>query len=249
MDRQFSYRALSRGWTRPFVFISLIAVALSACAYKPVHETPLAEFINRSDRLDANGYNIQIGDVLTVKFYFNPELDFDVQVRADGKASLSLIGDVVAADNTTQALSATVTAAYRTYLNQPTATVVVKAQAGRRVFVTGEVLLPGVFSLQGNETALSAVSLAGGLTDRATFRQIVVVRRLPDGSQPMVAVLDLKKALDGSDPRQDVRICLNDIVYVPRTGSAQSNVVLKNLIWGKAPFVGSANATWNGVIK
>jgi polysaccharide export outer membrane protein len=249
MNRQFSFQAAYWARPRPFVVIALLAMALGACGYRPVHETPIGEFVQRSNQQDATGYGVQIGDILTVKFYFNPELDFDVQVRADGKISLSLIGDVVAAGNTTQALSASITTAYRTYLNQPNATVILRSPSGHRVFVTGEVLFPGIFTLQGNETALSAVSLAGGLTDRATLHKIVVVRRLPDGSVPMVAVLDLKKALNGSDPRQDVRICMNDVVYVPRTGSAESNVILKNIIWNKAPFNGTANANWNGAIK
>jgi protein involved in polysaccharide export with SLBB domain len=249
MHRQFSSQAANRVRPRPFVVIALLAMALGACAYRPVHETPIDEFVNRSNQLDAAGYSVQIGDVLTVKFYFNPELDFDVPVRADGKISLSLIGDVAAAGNTTQALSATITTAYRSHLNQPNATVILKSPSGHRVFVTGEVNLPGIFTLQGSETALSAVSLAGGLTDRASLHQVVLVRRLPDGSMPMVVVLDLKKALNGSDPRQDVRICLNDVLYVPRTGSAEANVVLKNIIWNKAPFYGTANASWNGTIK
>jgi protein involved in polysaccharide export with SLBB domain len=231
------------------IAIAMFSMALGACAYHPVHQTPLDEFVKRSQQVDAGGYNLQIGDVVTVKFYFNPELDFDVQVRPDGNISLSLIGDVAAAGTNTQTLSGTITTAYRTYLKQPNATVILKSASSHRVFVTGEVYMPGTFNLLGSETALSAVSLAGGLTDRASLKQVVLVRRLPDGSEPMVTVLDLKKALDGSDPRQDVKIAMNDVVYIPRTGSAESNVVLRNIIWGKAPFVGSANATWNGVIK
>src|SRR5271170_4526190 len=154
MQRKFSLQAANRVHYRPFVFIALLAAALSACSYTPVHQTPIGEIVNRGSRLDANGYSVQVGDVLTVKFYFNPELDFDVPVRADGKISLSLIGDVVAAGNTTQALSATITTAYRAYLNQPNATVIVKSPTGHRVFVTGEVLFPGFFTLQGTETAL-----------------------------------------------------------------------------------------------
>jgi hypothetical protein len=76
-----------------------------------------------------------------------------------------------------------------------------------------------------------------------------VVRRLPDGSAPMVAMLDLRKALNGSDPRQDVKLLMNDVVFVPRTGAAEADVRLKNIIWNKAPFLGTANATWNGTLK
>ena len=231
--------------------IALCGLALCGCAQqvRVVRSTPLSDFVQRSSQLDASGYTAQVGDVLTVKFYFNPELDYDVPVRPDGKISLSLIGDVAAAGNTLQSLSATITTAYRAHLNQPNATVILRSPAGHRVFVTGEVFLPGAFTLQGTETALSAISLAGGLNDRATFHKIVVVRRLPDGSPPMVAMLDLRKALDGSDPRQDIKLYMNDIVFVPRTGSAETDVRLKNIIWGKAPFLGTANATWNGTIK
>jgi protein involved in polysaccharide export with SLBB domain len=249
MHRQPQLHAVNRTRMLPLALVALVASMLCACGYRPVHETPIDELVTRSAHLDADGYTIQIGDVLTVRFYFNPELDYDVPVRSDGAISMSLIGDVAAAGYTTQALSATVTKAYRTYLNQPNATVILKSPAGHRVFVTGEVLYPGVFTLQGNETALSAVSLAGGLTDRASLKQVVLIRRLPGFAEPMVSVLNLQHAVSGSDPGQDVKLYLNDVVYVPRTGSAQTNVVLKNLIWGKAPFIGSANATWNGTIK
>lgn len=249
MGRRFSSTASLTLGVR-LVAIATLCTLVSACGtYHAVRATPVAQLVQRTNQLDAGGYTIQVGDVLTVKCYYNPELDFDVAVRADGKISLALIGDIQAAGTTAPALATAVTAAYRTYLNRPSASVVVKAQAGHRVFVTGEVFLPGAFTLQGTETALSALSLAGGINDRATFRKIVLVRRLPDGSPPMVAVLDLRKALDGSDPSQDVRLAMNDIIYVPRTGSAQSDVVLRNLIWGKAPFSGSASAIWNGTIK
>jgi protein involved in polysaccharide export with SLBB domain len=250
MYRESAHQARWRLRAAPLITIALAALALGGCGgYRPVRETPLGEFVQRSSQMDAGGYTAQIGDVLTVKFYFNPELDYDTPVRPDGKISLSLIGDVPAAGNTLQALSATITAAYKAHLNQPSATVILKSPSGHRVFVTGEVYLPGAYTLQGTETALSAISLAGGLNDRATFHKIVVVRRLPDGSAPMVAVLDLRKALDGSDPKQDVKLCMNDVVFIPRTGSAETDVRLKNLIWGKAPFLGTVNATWNGTIK
>jgi protein involved in polysaccharide export with SLBB domain len=249
MDRQQQSHFANGLGARPFALLAVLVALLSACAYRPVHETPINELVDRSAHIDADGYTVQVGDVLTIRFYFNPELDYDVPVRADGAISMSLIGDVAAAGYTTPALSATITKSYRAYLNQPNATVIVKTPAGHRVFVTGEVLTPGVFTLQGNETALSAVSLAGGLTDRATFKQVVLVRRLPGSSEPMVTVLNLQKALNGSDLRQDVKLYMNDVLWVPRTGAAQSNVELRNLIWGKAPFSGSATATWNGVIK
>jgi polysaccharide export outer membrane protein len=227
----------------------LCALSAGCASYRPVVETPVDDLIRASAALEAGSYLIDVGDALTVKFYYHPELDFDVPVRSDGRISLSLIGELPATGRTTGQLSSDISAAYRSHLNQPDATVIMKSASGHRVFVTGEVNAPGAFVLQGNETALSVLSLAGGLSDRATYKKVVLIRRLPRSSMPMVTVLDLRKALNGSDTRQDVRIIANDIVYVPRTGSAQANVELKNLIWGKAPVYGTVGAGWTGVIK
>ena len=51
-----------------------------------------------------------------------------------------------------------------------------------RVFVYGEVRMPGAYSLPQNTTVLQALSLAGGVTDRAAMSRIRVVRTV-DGAQ------------------------------------------------------------------
>lgn len=243
----------TRASSRPSLAVCLMVPAMAligGCAsFSAIKETPVDDLIRESNAQQAAGYLANVGDVLTVRFYYDPELDYDAVVRPDGSISLSLIGDVKAQGKTLTQLSAQITEAYRAFLKQPDATVVMRNPAGHRVFVTGEVLAPGVFTLQGTETALSALSLAGGLSDRATYKQVVLIRHLQ--GREMVSILNLKHALDGSDERQDVRIMANDIVYVPRTGSAQTDVVLKNLIWNKAPFSMAASATgnWNGTIK
>jgi polysaccharide biosynthesis/export protein len=228
--------------------LALMVLGIGGCGFHPVRTTPVGDLVARSRGVDPSGFTAQIGDVLTVRFYFDPELDFDALVRPDGAVSLSLVGDIPAAGHTFQDLSTTITDAYRKYLNQPNATVILRTPAGHRVYVTGEVNFPGVFTMQGNETALSVVSAAGGLTDRGSLKKVILVRRLP-GQPVMVTALNLRNALDGKDPLQDVKIYLNDVVYVPRTGAAETNVVLKNLIWGKGPVGITAGAIWNGTIR
>ncbi len=48
-------------------------------------------------------------------------------------------------------------------------------------YVLGEVTTPGRFTLAGHETVLDAIIAAGGLTDRSSFREIVLVRPKGDG--------------------------------------------------------------------
>src|SRR5579872_171548 len=114
MGRRFSPTASLTLGVR-LVAIATLCMLVSACGtYHAVRATPLAQLVQRTNQLDAGGYTIQVGDVLTVKCYYNPELDFDVAVRADGKISLALIGDIPAAGTTAPALATAVTAAYRT---------------------------------------------------------------------------------------------------------------------------------------
>lgn len=54
-----------------------------------------------------------------------------------------------------------------------------------RVFVYGSVRMPGAYTLPQNTTVLQALSLAGGLTDRASLSRIKVVRMV-NGTQQAI---------------------------------------------------------------
>ena len=69
-------------------------------------------------------------------------------------------------------------------------------------YVFGEVTTPGRFPLSGNECVLDALLLAGGLTDRSSWQNIVLVRPTGDG------------------PGQVLRVNYGDIV---RTGAGATN--------------------------
>ena len=60
-------------------------------------------------------------------------------------------------------------------------------------FVLGEVKRPGAFSLEKDTSALEAITLAGGFTERASPSTASVLRRRPDGSQET-------KRIDLADP-------------------------------------------------
>ena len=61
-------------------------------------------------------YSIQPGDQLDIKFFYNPELNETVFVRPDGKISLQLIDEVLAAGLTASQLDVVVTEQYAKYL-------------------------------------------------------------------------------------------------------------------------------------
>jgi protein involved in polysaccharide export with SLBB domain len=194
--------------------------------------TPLRQFLALSRAATPPIYRLVPGDQVTARFYFNPQLDEDLQVRPDGNISLSLIGEMRAAGRTAGELSAEITKAYAQYFVKPTAVVIVRQFTGYRVFTAGELRAPGQFSLvTGARTVLESLAASGGVTDNGTLTHVILIRRLATQQQAMVAELDLADALSGSDPGQDVPLMPNDFVYVPRSGAADLNLAMQQYLF------------------
>jgi protein involved in polysaccharide export with SLBB domain len=220
---------------RQFLLLAVALTVFSGCTALSVgvsSPTPISRFIQVSQAYRTQSYRLRPGDQLTMRAYYNPQLDEDVQVRPDGNISLSLLGDIPAAGKTAPELSAEITKGYAQYFVKPTAVVIVRQFTSYRVFTAGELRNPGQFSLlSGASTVLEAISASGGVTELGTLTSIILVRHLPGQAQPMVAELDISEALSGDDPRQDVTLMPNDFVYVPRSGMADFNEALQQYIW------------------
>jgi polysaccharide export outer membrane protein len=82
---------------------------------------------------------------------------------------------------------------------------------GNVFFVAGEVRKPGVYQLDASTTAFGAISLAGGLTERAAPGQGKLIRRLPSGEEQTTLV-----DLSGGDPRaRELALRDGDTLLIP----------------------------------
>lgn len=127
-------------------------------------------------------YKLGTGDKLRVEVYKEPQLSQSLQIRPDGKITLPLLGDVVAAGVTPKELTTTLTERFREFLNTPVVTVIVAEAVPPVVYVLGEVNNPGAQELAGPTTVLQALSLAGGFKDFANQKNIRILRNRPDGT-------------------------------------------------------------------
>jgi protein involved in polysaccharide export with SLBB domain len=159
-------------------------------------------------------YPIQIGDVLTVRSYYNPNLDQEVLVRPDGRISLLLIGDVEVAGMTPSELNKLVSDSYRKLSSSTDAVVSVKESSGLSVYLMGEVKNPAMHRLQGSLTLMQAVAESGGFLPTANRSEIVVLRRQANGRSVGYKV-DGERIL--SQEAADPYLVRADIVYVPKS--------------------------------
>lgn len=179
-------------------------------------------------------YVIQVGDVLAIKFYRNPELNEEVTVRPDGKISLQLMDDVPAAGLSPAALGEDLARRYEPELREAHINVIVKTFAGHRVFVGGEVVRQGTQELGSGLTMYRAIQQAGGFLKSANRKQVVLIRRGPGGKE-IAHTIDLRSVETGEELAADVVLQAQDIVFVPRSRIANVNLFVEQYVRNNLP--------------
>lgn len=191
--------------------------------------------LTQSYNYAAKEYRLQPGDTLDIKLFYNPELNETLTVRPDGRITLQLVNDVVAAGRTPAELTAVLTKAYSNELANPKVAVIVRTSTADKVFVDGEVNRAGMVTLTGPTTVLQSISQAGGMKDSAKSDQVLVLRR-GDDSKVTVLQLNLESAIAGTDVAQDIVLRPNDIVYVPKSAIANVNTWIDQYIRKNVPL-------------
>jgi len=217
-----------------FIIISVMII-LTSCAPAVKNLTPLDQAGTQNLLYPGQEYRIQAGDQLDIKFYYNPELNELVTVRPDGRISLQLVHEIMAAGLTPAELTGVLKEKYAVEVKQPEITVIVRLFGGQQIYVGGEVNKPGAFNLIGSMTVLQSISLAEGLKDTARTKEMVIVRRGVD-NKPLIMTINLKKVIDGTDMSQDIILKPFDIVFVPKSSVAEVNVWIDQYIRKNLPI-------------
>lgn len=161
----------------------------------------------------ASDYVIGPTDVLSIVVWGERDLSSEVAVRPDGKISLPLVNDVVAAGLTPDQLRGRLTDAIKRYVESPVVTVVVRQVNNNRAFITGQVAHPGPYVLSGPTTVLQLIAMAGGFTDFAD-RKHVLITRFENGVQRAFA-FNYDDVIKRRDMSQNVLLRAGDTVVVP----------------------------------
>jgi len=155
-------------------------------------------------------YVIGASDSIQVTVFGDPATSATLPVRPDGKITLPLVGDIVAAGFTPMQLAANITESLKKFRVDPTVNVTVLAVNSKRIFLIDEVNRPGPMDITPGMTILQALS--GGLTPYAKRNKIYILRGDP-GKQQKIP-FDYNKALKKGD-MQGVVLLPGDTIVVP----------------------------------
>lgn len=184
---------------------------------QPVPSAPSAGQVAAPAPVQAQGvdstYVVGPDDVLSILYWRDKESSADVIVRPDGKITLPLLNDIVAAGLTPDQLRATIQKAAEQYYQDPNVSVVVKQVNSRRVYVTGSVNKPGPYLLTSRTTVLQMLAQAGGLGDFAKRDKIAVLRT--ENGQTQRYPFNYKQVIEGKNLDQNIELRPGDTIIVP----------------------------------
>ena len=91
-------------------------------------------------------------------------------------------------------------------------TVVVRQINSRRVFITGQIAKPGPYALTPGLTVMQLIALAGGLTEFADSKNIIIMRT--ENGKPLAYRFNYKEVLDSKKLQQNIELKPGDTVVV-----------------------------------
>ncbi len=221
------------------VVLLCMVLCCVACVSAPVGQPVASQHMVRSVQ---ERYLIQPGDILDLKFFYNPELNETVMVRPDGRISVQLAPEVMAAGVSPEDLRKTLMERYGKEVNRPDVAVILRSFSMQRVYVDGEVTRPGMLPLTGPVTVHQAVAAAGGFLTTAKRTDVVIIRQI-DG-KPVPLKVNMEDVLSNQDPAKDVLLAPFDIVYVPRSSVAEVNKAIDLYIRRNLPIGFGAGIGW-----
>ena len=186
---------------------------------------------NQQNNFDKEYYLIGPGDLIELTLYDAPEFSGEYKVLNDGFVQLPIIGLQFFKNLTLEQAKNLIQQKYAEQLLRPELNLEVKVPRPIRVSMIGEIEKPGIYSLtinnssklggaseiknDGLPTIIDAIQKAGGITQQANLKKLILIRRLPgeNGAYKKTQINLLDIVLKG-DQNQNLFLFDGDIIKI-----------------------------------
>ncbi|MFU8830611.1 MAG: XrtA/PEP-CTERM system exopolysaccharide export protein [Wenzhouxiangella sp.] len=196
-------------------FTLAVMFALGGCASQPARDSVPPAVTD----MPAADYLIGVDDLIQVSVWNHPDLDVTVPVRADGRITIPLVGDVQAGGRRPEDVAADAAHALAEFIHEPQVTVIVAELRSHeylsRVRVTGAVRTPVSLPYRQGMTVLDAILAAGGPNEFASSNRSSLHRHRDNGAITTYD-LPLKSMLEKGDLRANHLLAPGDVIVVPQ---------------------------------
>jgi len=179
---------------------------------------------NVESRLDSvkSKYKLGVGDTFEsfVTQPYEPSVCGTMAVPPDG--NMVCMGPVVHIAGLTsaeaeEAIAKAMKPMSPEYFRDIRASIVVVGFKSQKYTVTGEVNSAGEYPFDGDTSIVQAIARAKGVTSRAAWDHIRIVRATPTG--PQTIEVNLADIVKGGQRDKNVPLCANDVIQVPAAGT------------------------------
>jgi protein involved in polysaccharide export with SLBB domain len=173
----------------------------------PRESSPPGDIATSSD------YVLGPGDNLILHLWGRSENEYNLTVDREGKVFIPKVGEIVAWGMTVDAFKNLAERKLGAMYTDFQLTVSLGKIRSIRIYLTGEVNLPGAYTVSSLTSLFNALYLAGGPTPNGSMRDIRLMR-----SGKAVAQVDLYRFLLEGDNTSDLKLETGDAVFVPICG-------------------------------
>lgn len=156
-----------------------------------------------------SSYVLDVGDVLKIQLTGQKNYIDNLIINGDGSVNVPDIGRVIVAGLTLSSASDTIT----TKITEAFISTEVYITLGRirdvNILVTGNANKPGIYTLSGNSNILHALTVAGGISDQGSMREINLIR-----DNKVIESLDMYDLLIDGRYNIKKRLRSGDVVFV-----------------------------------
>ena len=169
-------------------------------------------------------YRLAKYDIITIMALGHTEDigENEITIGADGMAALPYVGNIKLAGLTLDEARRVIYTKLSQYYKLPELSVSIKSYGARKVYVMGNVQLPGIKEMNvDNMNTYAAISSAGGVDNRGRSKHIQLIRQIDGVLYYRESNIDafVKK----HDLSQNIQLEDGDIVYVPDSGKVIFN--------------------------
>jgi polysaccharide biosynthesis/export protein len=158
-------------------------------------------------------YKIGVNDVLNIFVKDETALTQDMIVMPDGRIIFPMVGEIMAEGHSAIDLKDTITEKLKEFIKNPVVTVMVRQSNSRRIYTIGNVSRPGPYPLEADMTVLQVLSVAGGFTEWADRKYVMIVRR-KNGKETMFR-FNYQDFITGKNLENNILLEPGDTVVVP----------------------------------
>lgn len=199
------------------VLLTAMIFNLAACSGTAPNLPPKSK--SEGPSVLIKSYKMSVGDQIQINVWKNPELSLSEPIRPDGKVSVPLVGDVMAAGLTPEELAAQIETRLSAYVKSPNVTVILTSLQGHaflsRIRVTGSVAHNLSMPYHQGMTVLDAILEAGSVDLYADANNTKLHRRTSKGNASYD--IYLKDIMEDGDMRTNISLMPGDIITVPES--------------------------------